>query len=191
MKDYKEEAEKFRPYDKIKLLFIAESPPPFSKENDKRYFYYKDTTKHDNLFRETTNLLLSPSEQDIGKYEKLKRLQELGFYLIDACQAPIKKSTRPNEKKKIIRANIEDLFKRLKNLEKPPTNLDKSTPIVLITKPVYCIVLPYLLLERYNVLNAKYMEFVNFPRGGNNTLLFRKKLKKLLPFINLKVRKWM
>jgi len=62
---YKKARDKYKP-DKIKVLFIAESPP-FKKENQKlRYFYFEDVKQHDNLFK-SIMVVVFPEEENREK----------------------------------------------------------------------------------------------------------------------------
>jgi hypothetical protein len=64
---YEKAAKRFKP-DKIKILFIAESPP-FKKEGEEpRYFYFENVKGNDFLFRSIMEVLF-PEE-----YEHFKRM---------------------------------------------------------------------------------------------------------------------
>ena len=54
---YKEAAEYYRPA-KIKLLFIAESPPHVEDTEELRYFYFEKLFQYDFLFKSIAEVIL-------------------------------------------------------------------------------------------------------------------------------------
>ena len=88
--DYAIAREKYRP-DKIRILFVAESPP-----SSGGYFYFPNTIGKDHLFRETMKALkLWPAKKVMSKgVDKRPLLEEFcsrGFFLIDTCEVPVDK----------------------------------------------------------------------------------------------------
>ena len=168
---YKEASEKYRP-DKIKILFIAESPPFYKKDEEPRYFYFEKLTGNDSLFREIMKVLY-PNEHlqsKKGKIQLLKKFQKNGFFLIDACECPINQE----KKKKVRNYHIEKNFPKLK--EKIKKLINKDTKIILIKKNVYDLLHKKLKDEKFNVINNK---FLPFPSHGHQ-IKFREKLICLL-----------
>ncbi len=81
---YWDEARKYLP-DKIRFLFITESPPAFQDENRMTFFYFLDSYS-DALFR---NLMKAVFDVDYRKDKErkqalLERFREEGFYLINS-----------------------------------------------------------------------------------------------------------
>lgn len=77
---YAEMAEKYKP-EKVKTLFIAESPPdPDSKGDKFPYFYNPDTQEGRGLWFEMKEALGISSE---GKEDFLNKFKERGYFLVD------------------------------------------------------------------------------------------------------------
>jgi hypothetical protein len=88
IEDYAQAREKYQPH-KIKILFVAESPP-----SSGGYFYFSETIGKDHLFRETMKALdlwpLSrPMRRGVDKRPLLERFRSSGFFLIDTCELPV------------------------------------------------------------------------------------------------------
>ena len=169
---YKTAAQKYKP-NRIKTLFIAESPP-FKEEGDElRYFYFENVTKRDSLFRNIMQVLFPEEYEDFKKSKDkvplLNKFKENGFFLIDACDYPI------NQYVNRIRNNrIETDFPKL--LQKIKTVIDDDTKIILIKKNIYKLLFDKLDSEGINVINTEYLEF---PSSGHQ-LEFKTKLTNLL-----------
>src|SRR5260370_12368100 len=126
---------RFRP-DHIKILFVAEAPPPSASQ---RFFYFLHVQRGDTLFLEMMKVLypaefVSAQAARQRKEEFLRRFKRDGFYLIDACRVPLRKGALPSEKKRALRDNLPFLAKTLKDLSR---SLDSRTRAILISKPVY------------------------------------------------------
>jgi len=162
--------EKFwKPYlpEQIDILFVAESPPHIKKPPI-RYFYNRDCTKGDSLFRNLIEVLF-PGEYDRNKSEMLEKFKVNNYFLIDAVEYPINHIKSKRQRNKAVEENVDDLMNRIKRLPQPKG-------IVLIKKNVYEILYQRLENEGFNVLNK---EFVNFPSHGNQRI-FREKISKIL-----------
>lgn len=90
---YSSAREFYRP-NRIRLLFIAESPP-----SSGGYFYFTRTIGKDHLFRETMKALdLWPQSQrmrkGIDKRPYLHQFMKMKFFLIDTCDRPVDKLPR-------------------------------------------------------------------------------------------------
>ncbi len=127
MDDYKEAREKYKP-EKIKILFIGESPP----RNKQSYFYFEDSKGSAPLFKAIIKAVfnedyIKKNDKDYRKKKMLlEKFKENGFFLIDACDTPI--NQYPSKKRKgIIKKNLPNLVKLIKNLE-----LGRDTKIILI-----------------------------------------------------------
>lgn len=168
---YKEACEDYKP-DKIKVLFIAESPP-FQKEKQKlRYFYFKDVTQFDSLFKNIMEVIF-PNEKNRDKGALLDKFRENCFFLIDACEYPI------NQHEDIIRKHHILIKENLLNLkEKIETLTDAETKIILIKKNIFQLLcVDQNLNQEYNIINREYLVF---PSHKNNILTFKKQLKEML-----------
>ena len=101
---YKEAAAKFLP-DKIKVLFIAESPPANGS-----FFFFK-FPKQEILLTTITTAILGDGKgytRNDSKIEFLKILQEKGYFLIDAVEYPIN-TTSDRNRELIIEKETDNL----------------------------------------------------------------------------------
>jgi hypothetical protein len=78
-----EASERHRP-EKIRFLLVAETPP---KELE-RYFYFDEVKEHDHLFRNVLPHFLDEKPVKSGKDTQLRKLRELGVYLVDLKPDP-------------------------------------------------------------------------------------------------------
>jgi hypothetical protein len=104
---YDELREAYRP-DRLRVLLIAESPPDAG--DGARRFFYSPRLSHDNLYRGVADAVYGHGN-DIDVRDKaavLARLQQDGFWLIDAVKAPINKKTR-SERRTAIKAGVSHL----------------------------------------------------------------------------------
>lgn len=97
---YEELRERYRPA-RINVLLIAESPPD-PGAGDRRFFY-APTLSYDNLYRGVAESVYGGRDDlSIGdKVEVLERLRDDGFWLIDAVEDPINK-TSPAARRRAI-----------------------------------------------------------------------------------------
>lgn len=171
---YEKARTKYKPENKIKVLFIAESPP-FKKKNQKlRYFYLEDVTQYDNLFLSIMEIVF-PEERNREKGLLLNKFKENGFFLIDACEYPINQHKSDKIKKHHI--NIKENVLNLK--EKIKTLIDNDTKIILIKKNIFRLLYDELKLNQgFNIINTEYLVFPS--HNQRNILTFKKKLKEML-----------
>jgi hypothetical protein len=167
---YKEAAEKYRP-NKIKILFIAESPPSIKEDEEPRYFYFEKTQCYDFLFRCIMEVLF-PSEYRLfrknnNKKRLLNKFKEIGFFLIDACEYPI---DQQRNRDFFIEKEFPKLVNRIRKL------IRKNTKIMLIKKNIFELLSEPLKNKGFNVINTEYLDF---PSCGNQTK-FKEKLTRLL-----------
>ena len=156
---YRQEAEKYKPErGRIKILFIAESPPPFKKGEKPRYFYFKENKGPDLLFSSIIKAVydIDYRKSPEFKAEFLDRLRDDGYFLIDACEYPLGKKDDRNEH---IKKNLPDLLNRMRELR------DDSMKIVLIKNSVFEILNEPLRKSGFNVLNKGS---IGFPRYYND-----------------------
>ncbi len=170
---YKNAREKYRPQ-QIKLLFITEAPPSAHKH---RYFYYEKVSSGDSLFLEIMKVLFAeevkafPTTKSL-RAEKtyfLERMQEEGYFLMNALDEPLVNKTT-SARIKIYRNNFPVLIKEILRIAKP------STPIVLVSTVVFNAIGKSLKASGFNLIHSFPIEFPNSGQQVN----FRKKLKPLL-----------
>ena len=167
---YEDAAEKYKPTDKIKCLFIAEAPPEKKEGEELRYFYFDKVAIYDYLLQNIVEVLFSVKYERSDKKQWLIELQSKGFFLIDAIHTPIPSGLSD----KVIAGLINDDFPYL--LEKLKKLTDKDTKIILIKKVVFNSLNGKLRKLGFNVINT---EMLNFPSRGNQTQ-FREKFKELI-----------
>lgn len=176
--DYFHAAEKYNPRNiekEIDYLFIAESPPSSDNDLDPRYFYNDQLEKYDFLFKYLANVFES-LQPDLfhgarSKEDRLKCLQKLGVFLIDACNYPINKIP-VNKRNKLIIREYSILKKRIDELVSP------ETKIILIKQNIYNLLKDRLCEDGYHVIN-KEDKCLPFPSNGNQGK-FRNELKDIL-----------
>lgn len=173
---YEDTREQYRP-DHIKLLFIAESPPPPSDIQSSRQFYYTDRIrKDDRLFTNTIKALYPETaetpEIDLEKEKRewLLRLQKDSFYMIEALEESQEHEVTKNERQEKIRANLPRLIERVRKLA------SQDTGIVLIKSNVFDVAAESLKEAGFRVLNT---DLVDYP-GRFNQRDYREKLAKLI-----------
>lgn len=76
---YREYANNWRP-DNVKVLMVAESPPP-KGEDETPYIYNPDSQEKGGLWEELADVLLD--KDDVEKEEFLKEFKKRGYFLID------------------------------------------------------------------------------------------------------------
>lgn len=162
---YKSQAEKYLP-EKIKVLFIAESPPAPDK-NGKRSYIYFDTAKQEILLTTLTTAVFGDgncfTKNDV-KSSFLNRLKYKGYFLMDAVEYPINMVRNRNDEETIIIEESGNLLNRLNELERR-NKIDTETKIILIKVSVYNALSSLLKEHGYNVLNKSK---INFPKYYND-----------------------
>jgi hypothetical protein len=93
--------DQYRP-NKVKLLWIAESPPTSGS-----YFYFPTANGKDHLFRETMRAVdIWPSKEvmkkGVDKRPLLQSFRSKGFFLIDTCSHPVDKLPDRQRKRAIM-----------------------------------------------------------------------------------------
>ena len=109
---YEELREKYRPHT-IKILLIAESPP--DPGDGERRFFYSEVLTYDNLYRGVAQAVYGEQVALEDKPIILRRLQEEGFWLIDACERPINK-LKSGMRDALIRKSIPELIQKCRKL---------------------------------------------------------------------------
>ncbi len=155
---------------RIRILFVAEAPPPVESN---RFFYYRNVRTGDALFLEMMKVLYPCEGTDAKllrarKSDLLMRFKEDGYYLVDACDCPLPKRLGRSGKKRAVKQDLPSLKAKLKKV------CTAETPIVLISRSVYDVCRQE--LRDFNVINT---EMIDFPASGKQPN-FRRKLRALL-----------
>ena len=117
--------QKYRP-EKVRILFIAESPPGAPD----RHFYFEDVSRADTLWVQTTRALYPEEFGETAQERKQKgawlvRFQQDGYWMLEAVPHPIDKKKKETQ----IRENTERVL----------AEIQAAAPehVVLIATPVY------------------------------------------------------
>lgn len=161
----------------IRLLLIAESPPPATEVDSSRHFYRSDKVRRDDrLFTNTIRALYPAVAQETEaalqeqKESWLCKLQTDGVYMIEALtESQVHEVTKKERKAKIYHV-LPDLIERVKSLA------SKDTGIVLIKSNVFEIAAMPLREAGLHVLNTA---LVDYP-GQFNQTAYREKLGTLV-----------
>lgn len=148
---YREAALRYRPA-RIRVLFIAESPPFTRPGRNSSYFFFEDSPS--NLLFATIVYALFGEEYTTASGSKaalLERLRDNGYWLIDAVEHPIN-DVPPKQRPEIVRKALPDLLGRLAALRSRGV-LDDSTGLAIVKKDVWSAITPTLIENGYRVLN--------------------------------------
>ncbi len=162
----------------VKVLFIAESPPPAADVQSSRQFYRSDRIrKDDRLFVNTIRALYPADTNDVSetvleeqKEMWLRRFQADGFYMIEALEKSQPHEATKKERQERIRDSLPKLIERVRTLVEP------TTRIILIKSNVFEVAAKPLKKAGFTVLNE---ELVDYP-GHFNQRAYREKLATLL-----------
>lgn len=175
MHEYEEIRQRYRP-DKIKVLLIAESPPPAAGKESSRQFYRSDRIRRgDRLFTNTIKALYpeaankTEAELEKEKEQWLKKFQSNGWYMIEALEHSLPHEITKPERQELIRKTLPRLITRVKELAEP------GTGVILIKSNVFDVAAEPLRQAGFNVLNKK---LVDYP-GQFNQAAYRQKLSRL------------
>lgn len=202
-KPYFEATEKFLPKNKIRTLFIFESPPfppPFHPLNDKynknwSYFFNYESTGSDKLRSIMCDTLFN--EKMNSAFSFLEKFSNQGYFLVDAVNYPINdiieeqkhlikidrdNKVHPDERVEIIDSKVGDLLGTIDYwLEKSKSNLSNIKMIVIKATVFKGLFLRNNKFKEkvddrvFNVLN----DFkINYPLFYINT--FKKEVRRLL-----------
>lgn len=165
--------EKYRPQN-IKVLLLTEAPPAESRN---RYFYYEHIRRGDSLFLETIKVLF-PEEVEAFETVKqiraekvyfLERLQEEGFFLMNAVETPLPDKSAA-ARSRIYQENLPQLIRKILQIARP------DTVIVIISAVVYRAVGRPLKASGFKLIQE---DIIEYPNSGQQ-LNFRRKLRPLL-----------
>lgn len=175
MESYEQIREQHKP-NHIKILLVAESPPPNTDIKSSRHFYRADKLRsNDRLFINTIKALYPDPElkdQDIEQQKQywLNKLQSDGIYMIEALETSLPHQVTKKERQNLIKNNLPKLIERIKNLTDP------DTKIILIKSNVFEVAADALRQAGFNVINKA---LVDYP-GQYNQKAYREKLASLL-----------
>ncbi len=176
MSTYNTLREQYRPK-RIKILFIAESPPPDTTIESSRHFYRSDRIRRDDrLFVNTIKALYpeaarkTEGEIEPKKEQWLRRFQADGFFMIEALENSQVHEVTKQQRQEKIRKYMPHLIKKVQELAK------NNTSIILIKSNVFDIAAEPLRQAGFKVLNT---EIVDYP-GRFNQRTYREKIVDLL-----------
>jgi len=176
MTSYEDTRQGYRP-DHVKVLLIAESPPPPSRVASSRHFYRSDEIRRDDYLFANTIKAMYPeaatkveSELEQDKEQWLRRFQADGFYMVEALDNSLEHAVTKQERQDFIAQNLPDLLQKVSKLA------DKSTKIILIKSNVFVVAAEPLRQAGFTVLNT---ELLDYP-GRFNQKAYREKLAKLI-----------
>lgn len=174
--DYEKIRQQYQP-ENIKVLFIAESPPPAAEVNSSRQFYRADQVRtEDRLFTNTIKALytaaLEQTEEQLeaNKESWLQKFKTDGFYMIEALESSLPHEITKKERQALIRGALPRLLERVRELA------NKTTKIILIKSNVFDVAAQPLRDEGFIVLNTSLLDYP----GHFNQKTYRDKLAKLL-----------
>jgi hypothetical protein len=176
MRTYETARQTYKPKH-VKVLFIAESPPPAPDIQSSRQFYYTDRIrKDDRLFVNTIRALypetiVVPDPQlEEHKEHWLRQFQQDGFYMIEALDDSQEHEVTKKQRQEHIRSSVPKLIERVQELAGP------DTKIILIKSNVFDVAAEPLRDAGFTVLNT---ELVDYP-GHFNQRAYREKVATLL-----------
>lgn len=176
MPSYNQLREKYKPT-LIKILLIAESPPPAANVQSSRHFYRSEKIrKDDRLFTNTIKALYpvatTQTEAEIQKEKEnwLRTFQADGYYMIEALEESQVHEATKQDRQARIHAALPQLLERVKGLAR------SGTKIILIKSNVYQVATEPLRQAGFTILNT---ELVDYP-GRFNQPAYREKLATLV-----------
>lgn len=175
MSEYETIRAKYRP-DHVKLLLIAESPPPRPEIQSSRQFYYTDRIRQDDRLFTNTIWALYPeaaehteAELEAEKDSWLQQLKRDGIYMIEALETSQRHAVTKKQRQERIREALPRLVERVRAL------VAADTKLILIKSNVFDVAAEPLRAAGFTVLNT---ELVDYP-GHFNQRAYRQKLADL------------
>jgi len=185
MSTYDEIRRQYQP-SHIKILLIAESPPPAPAVQSSRQFYYTDKIRTDDRLFTNTIRALYPETIDIPepelektKEEWLRRFQRDGYYLIEALEDSQEHEVTKKQRQSRIQDSLPRLIERVGQLAAPDTS------IILIKSNVFDVAAAPLHQAGFHILNTA---LVDYP-GHFNQSSYRRKLSQLVAQAGQKLQK--
>lgn len=180
---YRKSAGHYRP-DSIRVLFIAESPPAFTDESRRSYFYFPQCHGSDILFATMMKAVLDTRyfKRDGNKAELLEKFRDGGYWLMDAVEYPINrlkgKKTSVKDRASEIESNLPFLLRRLDFL-RHRLIFSTDSGIILIKKVVFEVLEQPLTDAGYTVLHRKKIDFPKYHRDRDTIAGIRRALAGL------------
>jgi hypothetical protein len=175
MQTYEATRQQYRPKH-IKVLLIAESPPPAADVASSRQFYRSDRVRiGDRLFINTIKALypqtsaMTELELESSKDQWLRTFQADGWYMIEALEVSQEHEVTKSERQTLIHKALPHLLTRVRELASPDTKL------ILIKSNVFVVAAEPLRQAGFTVFNT---ELVDYP-GRFNQQAYRAKLSSL------------
>jgi hypothetical protein len=175
MSAYDDLRQKYRPAH-IKVLLIAESPPPPAAIGGSRHFYRTDKIRvGDRLFVNTIKALyadaadMTEAELERDKEKWLRQFQADGWYMVEALQESLAHEVTKPQRQALIKQNVPRLIERVSKLA------GHDTKIILIKSNVFVVAAEPLRQAGFMVLNTALLDYP----GQFNQRDYREKLSKL------------
>ncbi len=176
MTPYEQLRAKYRP-PHIKVLLIAESPPPAADVDGSRHFYRSEKMRRDDrLFANTIKALYpevadkTEAQLEPEKEQWLRRFQTDGWYMIEALEQSQPHEVTKQQRQDLIRKNLPRLIEKVRQLA------DQDTKIILIKSNVFDVAAPPLREAGFTVLNKQLLDYP----GRFNQRSYREKLAALV-----------
>lgn len=177
---YKKLRNNYHPNNKgipVKYVFLCESPP-----YNGGYFYDKNNTSHQNLFRAMMWCISYQFEKlnTDTKNKGLMKFQESGCLLVDSIYEPVDNIKNDEKRDEKIKNNVGNLINDL-------NSIDRSNKFkIILVKANICRILPEYLND-FEILNKDVV--VPFPSSGHSTcfetaIRLIKILNKIVTFID-------
>lgn len=174
MRSYEAVRQHYKPQ-RIKVLLIAESPPPAPEIQSSRQFYYTDRIRKDDRLFTNTIRALYPETMDLPEIELeesketwLRKLQNHGWYMVEALEESQEHEVTKKQRQELIKAALPGLIERVGQLAEP------GTKIILIKSNVFEVAAEPLRQAGFEVLNK---ELLDYP-GRFNQRAYREKLAR-------------
>ncbi len=159
----------------LRIIFIAEATP----DSDDRFFYNSNTTSHDWLFLGLIRAIYPDINAGVKhlrehKKEILERFMNDGYYLIDAVDEYLPKSTSSRVRVKMIASNSKNKIDEVKRLISEYG--DKTTRVILVKSTVFDCLYKQMIDAGIPIANRRS---IPFPSNGQQTR-FHKILSEVL-----------
>ena len=137
---------------KVRVLFVAESPPE-SSDDEVRFFYNPRQERWDHMYRSVMKTVFPDFESRPGEKDKwLRRFKQHGYYMIDAIDSPVNRLAS-GERRSILNAALEAKLVEIATL------VSRKTPIILVKKNVFLAFSGPLQHAGFNVIHKSFLPF--------------------------------
>ena len=177
---YQSAARRYMPR-RIKVLFLAESPPHVEEHECPRYFYFDELTSRDYLFRHMMEVLLPEEfraclDTDSKVYALVPFRDRCGYFLADVCEDPIRNMHDRPARESVMQDCLQTLPDRLHSL------ISTTTPIVLIGRHFLRIAHSDLQRRGFYVYGTEPLPYPGY--SGRNIVQFQSELCTALSILN-------